>query len=260
MADDVRSDTDLVAPPTLERKTRRLFWGSLILSAIVAFHFLFTTGRIRLMDGVLTPLLPVALLWSLVLTGYAFHMVYELAQERGRKLNRAYRDEGTGVFTLDYLEAYLEQEKKRAAGEKSAGTVVLYLDMVGLEKVNRTMGHAVGDIVLNAAGQLIADNARPGDVVGRVGGDEFLIIMPEATPEEAQEAVSRIREAIEAYEFEVGKKGTINYLSCRAGAARLPANGDTPDEVISTARDRLVAANAAGPRMLRDLAASPDIS
>ena len=239
MAEEPLDQSKVAASPVVERKMRRLFWGSLLLSAIVALHFIIAAAR-GVTAGPLQPLLPVALLWSLVVTGYAFQAVSALAAERARK--RSFTDERTGVFTLEYLKSCLDQERKRAKENSGAGAVVLYVDLLQLERVNRLMGYAVGDIVLKSIAQMIADNSRPGDIVGRVGGDEFLVIMPEASPTAAQEAVAHIRDAIETYELDVGKKGVINYLSCKAGAARFPQDGETPEQIISVARERLAAA------------------
>jgi diguanylate cyclase (GGDEF)-like protein len=239
MADDLQDQGKVAASPAVERKMRRLFWGSLLLSTIVALHFIIAAAR-GVTAGPLQPLLPAALLWSLVMTGYAFQAVSGLAGERARK--KGFTDDRTGVFTLDYLKSCLEQERRRARENGGAGAVVLYVDMVRLDRVNRLMGYAVGDIVLKSVAQMIADSCRSGDIVGRVGGDEFLVIMPEASPQEAQEAVARIRQAIEDYELDLGKKGVIDYLSCKAGAARFPQDGETPEQIISVARERLAAA------------------
>jgi diguanylate cyclase (GGDEF)-like protein len=123
---------------------------------------------------------------------------------------------------------------------------VVYADLVHLEQVNQSFGHAVGDIVLKAIAQLVAGHVRRGDILGRVGGDEFLIVMPETTVGEAEVVVKAIRKAIRDYRLELGKRGTVDFLNCKTGVAAFPAEAETPIEIIAVARQKLREVGASG--------------
>ncbi|MHC4592189.1 MAG: GGDEF domain-containing protein, partial [Planctomycetota bacterium] len=181
-----------------ESKAKKLFWGSLLLSVLVIIHVVYLARRTGGVLATVQTVLPAVLLWSLVMTAYAFHSLCAIARRRSERLTRASTDVNTGVFSLDYLKSSLDHERRRAT-KTGTSTVVAYVDMVNLERANRNFGHTIGDIVLKAAAQLIATGVRRGDIVGRVGGDEFLVIMPETALEEAASVVTAIREAIEGY-------------------------------------------------------------
>jgi diguanylate cyclase (GGDEF)-like protein len=220
-----------------ESKTSKLFWGSLLLSTLVIVHLLFTAKRGGGVLATIGTFLPAVLLWSLVMTAYAFYSLNSLARMRGERLSRAFTDIGTGVFTLAYLKSCLVLEHRRAL-ELGTGAAVAYVDMMNLERVNRMFGHTVGDIVLRAVAQVIAASTRPGDIAGRVGGDEFLIIMPETTIREANAVAAKLCKAIAAYRLDLGKRGMIDFLNGKVGLAAFPAEGHTPEEIMEAARSR----------------------
>jgi diguanylate cyclase (GGDEF)-like protein len=215
----------------------KLFWGSLLLSVLIIVHLLFMARAVGGTLALIRSFLPAVLLWSLVLTAYSFHVMHRAARRSAEKLSRDLTDQSTGVFTLSYLHSCLENERQRA-DQMGVPAAVAYLDLVNLERVNREFGHTVGDIVLKAAAQLLANNVRSGDVVGRVGGDEFLIIMPETNLQQARRLLRDIRAAIENYELDLGNRGKIDFLSCRVGLAVFPAEGGV-QEIVSVARSKM---------------------
>jgi diguanylate cyclase (GGDEF)-like protein len=220
-----------------EKRTRHIFWGSLVLCALIVVQIAYMSKDPAGLRGAMRSFLPSVLLWSLCMTGYAFYTLSRISRAKPSAVPE-FADVATGVFTLPYLASCLNHEHKRAQ-EAGQSAVVVYLDLMHLERVNQNAGHAVGDIVLKAMAQLIAHSVRSGDVVGRVGGDEFLIVMPETTMRQARPIVQSIKEAIAGYRLDLGKKGVVDFLGCQVGMAVFPAEGDTPDSIVAAARARV---------------------
>ncbi len=78
---------------------------------------------------------------------------------------------------------------------------VLMLDLDHFKRVNDQWGHPFGDYVLQATAQLIAANVRESDILGRYGGEEFALALPESEPAQAAAVAEKLRQAMEAFEF-----------------------------------------------------------
>lgn len=107
----------------------------------------------------------------------------------------AHYDPVTGLPNRTLVTELLEREVARAR-RSERGFAVLMIDLDGFKLVNDTWGHAVGDRVLGLVGQRVAQSVRASDAVGRLGGDEFLAILPEATREGALQVAEKLREAL----------------------------------------------------------------
>jgi diguanylate cyclase (GGDEF)-like protein len=110
--------------------------------------------------------------------------------------HQAGHDELTGLpnrrTMLGKVEAALERRGVTPAGR----VAVLFCDLDGFKPINDTLGHEAGDQVLRAVGQRLGGCVRSGDVVGRFGGDEFLILCPGASEQEARQIVDRIEQRL----------------------------------------------------------------
>ncbi|MCL6478338.1 MAG: PAS domain S-box protein [Peptococcaceae bacterium] len=98
-----------------------------------------------------------------------------------------------------YNRAYFEQEMHRLEGERHAPVGIIMCDVDGLKLVNDTLGHHVGDTLLVAAANVIREPFRKGDMVARIGGDEFAVLLPNSPREVVENACRRIREAVDRY-------------------------------------------------------------
>lgn len=106
----------------------------------------------------------------------------------------------TGLLNRRAFIAKLHQEFHRAKREKQLVSLML-LDIDSLKQVNDKYGHNAGDSLLIAFGNAISEKLRPYDFLGRYGGDEFIICLPNTNVEVALEIAERLREHIESSEF-----------------------------------------------------------
>jgi diguanylate cyclase (GGDEF)-like protein len=111
-----------------------------------------------------------------------------------------------------------------------------YADVRGLKAVNDTQGHLAGDALIRQATELLEDSARADDVVGRLGGDEFGLLLVEQAREGATAVTSRIRETLPARRAELGLEVTWDLT---IGTAVFPDDGNDVDELLRAADRRL---------------------
>ncbi len=110
-------------------------------------------------------------------------------------LSMALTDSLTGLYNRRYLEVHLEKLiESNAQSHKALGVVMMDIDH--FKEVNDTHGHKVGDEVLQVFANRIKDNLRSFDLVARLGGEEFVAILPDVSPERAYIVAERLRKAI----------------------------------------------------------------
>lgn len=101
----------------------------------------------------------------------------------------------TGLYNRQYYEIELDKLQKSRRFPVS----ILVMDMNGLKEVNDTFGHGAGDERLQMAAKVIQQVFRSGDMVARIGGDEFVVVLPETDEAEAQLAVQRVQQALQEH-------------------------------------------------------------
>jgi diguanylate cyclase (GGDEF) domain len=112
-----------------------------------------------------------------------------------RMKDLALTDELTKVPNRRHILTYGEEVLKACSNQQKAFSV-LVLDIDHFKKINDTYGHAIGDEVIKRVASLVKGSLRKGDNVGRIGGEEFLVVLPATTSDEAQEIGERIRAQI----------------------------------------------------------------
>jgi diguanylate cyclase (GGDEF)-like protein len=184
-----------------------------------------------------------------------------IEQLRAELQEQAIRDSLTGLFNRRYLDEMLARELARADREGYPVSVAL-LDADHFKDLNDTYGHATGDRMLAAIGELLGLGVRGGDVACRYGGEEFLMILPNATQADAVARAEEWRIRCAALRVDGhdtpggGTPGDGVGVTVSIGVATAPADGADPATVLSSAdralyaakrggRDRVV---AAGPR------------
>jgi diguanylate cyclase (GGDEF)-like protein len=112
------------------------------------------------------------------------------------------------------------------------GSAMLYVDLDGLKMINDTFGHKVGDEALIQVADQLSKGIRRSDLVARIGGDEFGILLDNATDESAHETATRLADLIADCDFT--HDGDVLPLSVAIGVSMIGAN-DTPDSVMARA-------------------------
>jgi len=165
----------------------------------------------------------------------------ELAEARRELEIQARTDRLTGVINRGAIISHLEQEIERA--QREGGLLGLgMLDIDHFKKVNDVHGHAAGDEVLREVVRRSVSVLRPYDVFGRVGGEEFLVVVPGADARELEEVLQRIRQAIAKTPIAVAGRE----IAVTVGLGGATRAGDSADELIARADDALYAAKVAG--------------
>lgn len=164
--------------------------------------------------------------------------------ELERQLNQIANIDGlTGLATRRTLMSGLAREWKRAERHNIPLSCVM-LDIDFFKRINDTFGHAAGDDVLRRVGQLLQEDARASDIMGRYGGEEFCVALPETTEEEAATWAERIRQRLAAETFEIGGK-PLN-ITASFGTAQRLADTLTPEQLIEQADQALLVAKRSG--------------
>lgn len=154
----------------------------------------------------------------------------------------AVRDELTGLYNRRFLLEFLGRETARTLRSGGAYSVCL-IDIDHFKSINDSFGHAAGDSVLKHFAATTGADMRGADVLGRLGGEEFLVVLPNTDIQGAVNSAERIRRAVEASTFPglpAGRKVTVT-----AGVARSTAN-ENPSALLARADRALYQGKDAG--------------
>jgi diguanylate cyclase (GGDEF)-like protein len=141
-------------------------------------------------------------------------------------------DDLTKLYNYRYLKKFLEADVKRCLRYKKKVSL-LFIDIDGFKQINDTFGHLVGSQALAEMGLVLKRMVREMDVVGRYGGDEFIIILPDTPLNEAAVIAERIRKKVEECEF-VAQNLSIR-LTVSLGVANCPKHTLTAEGLIKKA-------------------------
>ena len=115
--------------------------------------------------------------------------ITERKQLEEKLLTLALRDSLTGLYSRHYY----EEEVLRLKSGRHFPVSVIYIDIDGLNQVNNTLGHAAGDRLIKSVSSALGSDFRIDDSVSRIGGDEFVVLLPDTNEETALRVVDRIR-------------------------------------------------------------------
>jgi len=168
------------------------------------------------------------------------------------------RDPLTGLFNRRIMQESLNRELHRARRKNHPVTVAL-VDLDHFKRFNDTWGHDAGDLVLKTMAQIFRSHFRAEDVICRYGGEEFSIILPEASAEDAAKRANVLRDEV--------RKLTIRYLdqnldpvTLSIGLATFPQHGSTGEQLLRIADQCLYQSKAAGRDRVTTPHASEDVT
>lgn len=181
-------------------------------------------------------------------------MVTQVAHHLGKVLTRlkqyelihvqSIRDALTGLFNRRYLFEVLPKILQRAQhGHYSVGIIVFDIDH--FKRFNDCYGHLAGDKVLQDFGVFLKGFVRGTDIACRYGGEEFMLVLPEATLERVIQRANRLRQGMHYMKMEYQGK-PLGKVTISAGVASFPHHGSSAEQVIAAADAALYQAKADG--------------
>ncbi len=185
------------------------------------------------------------------------HIAMSLANLRLRETlkHQSIRDPLTSLFNRRYMEEFLDRELHRAERQNQSVGIIM-LDVDYFKQFNDTFGHEAGDTLLQELAMFLQGSIRGSDIACRYGGEEFLLILPEACLEVARGRAEQLREGVK--HLQVQHRGQmLGPVSLSLGVAGFPEHGPNVEAVIQSADEALYAAKKSG----RDrVAVAPSLS
>jgi len=174
------------------------------------------------------------------------------ALERDRLLQKirelAVHDELTGLYNRRELMRFLDYEviKSRRYGHPFS---MMMVDIDHFKEINDRLGHRSGDVILQHLGQVLLSNTRGCDLAARYGGDEFIVVLPETTAEQAWNGAERLRKVVDNLSIRVANEhGAYDEISVTIsnGIAGFPEDADSADALLDAVDQALYQAKHNG--------------
>lgn len=176
---------------------------------------------------------------------FGFSFVYETSRSRAEKAlkRQAHTDPLTGLGNRAHLKLRFAEAKARYERDGTP-LALLLLDIDFFKAINDSHGHEAGDNALRAVSSLLIDTVGPDDGVFRYGGEEFCVLLSDASVAHARDAAERLRRTVEASSFE--EAGETLSFTTSIGVAACPQDGSELQALLGAADKRLYAAKVAG--------------
>jgi diguanylate cyclase (GGDEF)-like protein/putative nucleotidyltransferase with HDIG domain len=166
--------------------------------------------------------------------------------------HRARTDPKTGLYNFAHFSAQMEATLENAQ-RHSGRLAVVVVDLDHLREINNRFGHLVGDRVILAVADALASTGEPNATAARFGGEEFCLLLPGASLEEARQCAETVRERVAAMRFreEDRVEGAAATVTLSAGVSCFPDHGDTPEALLKAADRAVYQAKADGRNRVR---------
>jgi len=160
-------------------------------------------------------------------------------------IDNSLRDPMTGLYNRRFLEEFIDTFVTSQAKRKNDTYSILMLDVDYFKMVNDTYGHDIGDKVIVEIGKVLQTNIRKSDLAIRYGGEEFVVMLHNATDEGTKYVASKIHTAFANIAFDVGSGETMQ-KTISIGISKFPQDGDTIWKCIKYADTALYVAKTTG--------------
>ncbi len=160
-------------------------------------------------------------------------------------LERSERDNLTGLYNRRKLEHLIAEELFRARRYRHRCSLLL-IDLDQFKPVNDRHGHAAGDALLLEVAGVLAGDLRQSDAVGRIGGDEFLVLVPETDGPAAEQLAAKLTGLIESIRLRYGVAELR--VGASIGWSTFPEDAEDPDELRQIADRRMYRVKGKGAR------------
>ena len=147
-------------------------------------------------------------------------------------------DQLTCVANRLYFQQRFESEIRRAGNYRHALALFMF-DIDGLKKINDTHGHYAGDVVIKKMAEITKKNTRGSDVVGRYGGDEFMVLITSTTEEKAVSFAEQLQKKISTTDIAIPGTEVPVRITISGGLALFPVHGQSTTELFRAADDAL---------------------
>ncbi len=161
--------------------------------------------------------------------------------------SQAVTDALTGLFNRRHMQMVLTDERRRAERYGHPLSVIM-LDVDGFKSYNDTYGHVQGDVLLRMLAEILKASVRNVDSVGRFGGEEFIVVMPETPPEEAYKTAERLRLAVAGTIFPgfADDPALVVFKTISLGVATFPNVTQDTQALVTLADNALYRAKRGG--------------
>jgi diguanylate cyclase (GGDEF)-like protein len=149
-------------------------------------------------------------------------------------------DQLTGLSNRRYFDDHFAIERKRVKRYDSALSLIM-IDIDHFKKINDAHGHQVGDSVLQEFSRIIQENVRTTDIISRWGGEEFIILLPATSSQNAMLIAEKIQSAVNAYRF-----SDVGHLTASFGVSNVDPNSTSNRESVNQADQALYEAKKQG--------------
>jgi len=199
------------------------------------------TQRVVYMSYALYAVMLALLAWQAM--SFVMPALNHLSQQRAYLHNLAAADALTGLYNRSMLFKVVSMLISSARRHKQE-LGVLCVNVDGVQKINEKHGRGGGDLAIRVIADIMAEQLRTSDVVGRVGGDEFALFLPSTDEYRASVVAEKIRTAVEAIPFSIGDSNIV--LTISIGIADIQPHHKTPDDMLRAAEYALRHAKMAG--------------
>jgi diguanylate cyclase (GGDEF)-like protein len=182
-----------------------------------------------------------------LLTTFANHAGLAIENSRlyEQTLLLSHTDYLTRLWNHGYFQYLISEEVKKAQETKTLLSIIM-LDIDNFKNYNDRLGHQAGDLILKEIGRLVKESSRKSDWPCRYGGEEFVIILPQTTRDEAYKLAERLRIKVELYSFPNEDVQPYKNITVSLGVAALPDDAANKDALIYKADMALLQAKQRG--------------